>query len=130
MYDSLVLSNSIELLDGGVASTHPMCPGAIFQLQPGADPGAPQPTTDFVAGLLLDGERPFGRRASNRLIKLPVWITAPNRQIHAAAREYLQFVGDFIGVPIAVIGVGPSRNQVIWTQASEGMTGAAAATAS
>jgi adenylosuccinate synthase len=47
-----------------------------------------------------------------------------------AAREYLQFVGDFIGVPIAVIGVGPSRDQVIWTQASEGMTGAAAATAS
>ncbi len=94
MFDSLVLGNSIELLDGGVASVNPLCPGAIFRLQPGADPGAPQPTTDFVAGLLLDGERPFGRRASNRTIKLPVWIQAPNRQILAAAREYLQQVVD------------------------------------
>jgi adenylosuccinate synthase len=47
-----------------------------------------------------------------------------------AAREYLQFIGDFVGVPIAVIGVGPSRDQVIWTQASEGMSGTAAAAAS
>ena len=47
-----------------------------------------------------------------------------------AARDYLQFVGDFIGVPIAVIGVGPSRDQVIWTKASSGMVGAAAAAAS
>jgi adenylosuccinate synthase len=47
-----------------------------------------------------------------------------------AAREYLQFIGDFIGVPIAVIGVGPSRDQVIWTEASRGMQGAAATAAS
>jgi adenylosuccinate synthase len=47
-----------------------------------------------------------------------------------AAREYLQFIGDFIGVPIAVIGVGPSRDQVIWTEASRGMAGAAATAAS
>jgi adenylosuccinate synthase len=47
-----------------------------------------------------------------------------------AAREYLQFIGDFIGVPIAVIGVGPSRDQVIWTEASRGMAGTAAAAAS
>ncbi|HWF74096.1 MAG TPA: adenylosuccinate synthase [Solirubrobacteraceae bacterium] len=46
------------------------------------------------------------------------------------AREYLQYVSDFVGVPIAVVGVGPSRDQVIWTEASEGMSGAAAATAS
>ena len=47
-----------------------------------------------------------------------------------AAREYLQYLGEAIGVPIAVIGVGPSRDQVIWTKASQGMVGAAAATAS
>ena len=46
-----------------------------------------------------------------------------------AAREYLQFIEAFVGVPIAVIGVGPSREQVIWTGASQGMSGAAAATA-
>jgi adenylosuccinate synthase len=39
----------------------------------------------------------------------------------AAARDYLQFVSDFVGVPIALIGVGPRRDQVIWTQAGVGM---------
>lgn len=90
MFDSLVIANTIELLNNKAVSANPLCPGAIFMLQPGADPGAPQPTTSFVASLLLDGERPFGRRASNRTVKLPVWITAPNRQILAAARELLQ----------------------------------------
>jgi adenylosuccinate synthase len=47
-----------------------------------------------------------------------------------AARDYLQYISDFVGVPIAVIGVGPSRDQVIWTQASQGMAGAAATTTS
>ena len=89
-FDSLVIANSIELLGGGVTSQNPVCLGAMFRLQPGADPGAPQPTTDFVASLILDGERPFGRRASNRTIKLPVWITAPDRKTLAAAREVLQ----------------------------------------
>jgi adenylosuccinate synthase len=35
----------------------------------------------------------------------------------AAAVEYLQFVEAQIGVPIALIGVGPGREQVIWTDA-------------
>jgi len=90
MADSLVISGVIELLGGGVASADPLCAGAMFRLQPGADPGAPQPTSDFVASLILDGERPFGRRASNRTITLPVWVTAPTRQLLAAAREVLQ----------------------------------------
>jgi hypothetical protein len=89
-WDSLTIANTVECLSGGVVSTNPACAGAMFRLQPGADPGAPQPTTDFVASLLLDGERPFGRRASNRTIKLPIWITAPTRQRLAAAREVLQ----------------------------------------
>jgi adenylosuccinate synthase len=40
------------------------------------------------------------------------------------AREYLSFVSEFVGVPIALVGVGPGRDQVIWTHASEGMAGA------
>ena len=40
-----------------------------------------------------------------------------------AAREYLRFVSDFVGVPIALVGVGPGREQVIWTEASHGMAG-------
>ncbi|MEA2494535.1 MAG: adenylosuccinate synthase [Thermoleophilaceae bacterium] len=32
-----------------------------------------------------------------------------------AAREYLDYIADFTGVPVALIGVGPGREQVIWT---------------
>jgi adenylosuccinate synthase len=31
-----------------------------------------------------------------------------------AAREYLDFVADYVGVPIRLVGVGPGREQVIW----------------
>jgi adenylosuccinate synthase len=41
-----------------------------------------------------------------------------------AARDYLQFIAEFVGVPIVLVGVGPSRDQVIWTEASAGMAGA------
>jgi hypothetical protein len=96
MTDSLVLGNSIELLGGGVVSVNPLCAGASFKLRYGGDYdlGAPQPTSNFVASLILDGERPFGRRSSNRAIKLPVVITAPTRKILAAAREVLEQVVD------------------------------------
>ncbi len=35
-----------------------------------------------------------------------------------AAREYLQFISEHTGVPVALIGVGPGRDQVIWTDAA------------
>jgi adenylosuccinate synthase len=41
-----------------------------------------------------------------------------------AAREYLRFMSEFVGVPIALVGVGPAREAIIWTQASVGMAGA------
>jgi adenylosuccinate synthase len=31
------------------------------------------------------------------------------------ARDYLDFIADFIGVPIALVGVGPGREQTVWT---------------
>jgi adenylosuccinate synthase len=45
-----------------------------------------------------------------------------------AARDYLQFISDFVGVPIALIGVGPGRDQVIWTHAAGGLSGSPRAT--
>jgi adenylosuccinate synthase len=36
-----------------------------------------------------------------------------------AAREYLRFVADFVRVPIVMVGVGPGREQVIWTEAAD-----------
>jgi adenylosuccinate synthase len=33
----------------------------------------------------------------------------------SAAREYLQYIVDFVGVPVALVGVGPGADDVIWT---------------
>jgi adenylosuccinate synthase len=38
-------------------------------------------------------------------------------ELPQAARDYLAFVEDYVGVPISLIGVGPGRDQVIWTDA-------------
>ena len=37
----------------------------------------------------------------------------------AEARDYLRFVSDHAGVPIRLVGVGPGRDQVIWTGEGE-----------
>jgi adenylosuccinate synthase len=36
-----------------------------------------------------------------------------------AARDYLAYLADFVGVPIALVSVGPGRDQVIWTEAGK-----------
>jgi adenylosuccinate synthase len=38
------------------------------------------------------------------------------RDLPQAARDYLAFLSDFVGVPVALIGVGPGREQIIWTE--------------
>jgi adenylosuccinate synthase len=51
-------------------------------------------------------------------------------ELPANARDYLAYVSEWVGVPIALIGVGPGRDQVIWTQAGrESAAGQAAALA-
>src|SRR5229473_7536883 len=99
--DSLVVAGQFELAGDGVVSDHPACPGAIFRLGRAGgsldyDLGMPQPVTDLLASLALDGERPMGRRASNRTMVLPVVIVVPpsgdavaDRSLLAAARETL-----------------------------------------
>ncbi len=37
----------------------------------------------------------------------------------AAARDYLAFISDYVGVPVVLIGVGPGRDQTIWTEAAQ-----------
>jgi adenylosuccinate synthase len=64
--------------------------------------------------------------AAGEYIQMPGWTEdlsdcREESDLPTAAREYLQFVSDFVGVPIALIGVGQSRDQVIWTQAGAGM---------
>jgi adenylosuccinate synthase len=47
-----------------------------------------------------------------------------------AVRDYLAFVADFVGVPVGLVGVGPGREQVIWTAAGrESLAGRTAAVA-
>ena len=54
--------------------------------------------------------------------QLPGWdedITGcrDESELPQAARDYLAYISDFVGVPIALIGVGPGRDEVIWTEA-------------
>src|SRR5688500_8514803 len=35
------------------------------------------------------------------------------------ARDYLQFISDYVGVPIRLVGVGPARDQVVWIGEAE-----------
>jgi adenylosuccinate synthase len=40
-------------------------------------------------------------------------------ELPAAARDYLDYVADVVGVPVVLIGVGPERDQTIWTAAAQ-----------
>jgi adenylosuccinate synthase len=63
--------------------------------------------------------------------ELPGWnedITEcrSEEELPEAARNYLRYISDFVKVPVALISVGPGREQVIWTKAGEGMYGSGA----
>ena len=45
----------------------------------------------------------------------------------AAARSYVDYIADFLGIPIILAGVGPARDQVIWTADAPARFAAAAA---
>jgi adenylosuccinate synthase len=60
--------------------------------------------------------------ATGEYVELPGWSEdlselRSEEELPAAARDYLQFVADFVRVPVALIGVGPARDQIIWTAA-------------
>jgi adenylosuccinate synthase len=70
-------------------------------------------------------------KARGELTELPGW----NEDISGAraldelpenARRYLDFVSDYVGVPIAFVGVGPGRDQIIGTEVAERAMGVAA----
>lgn len=115
--DSLVIDNVIELMGGaqgvqclipelqdynGQGPTFrilapPSLNSAAFGYESSYDLNAPQPTQDVVASMLLDGERPFGDRASNRTMSLPIVIfgtQAGGMNQVLKAREYLMSVID------------------------------------
>uniref|UniRef100_UPI0035668513 adenylosuccinate synthase n=1 Tax=Paraconexibacter sp. TaxID=2949640 RepID=UPI0035668513 len=62
--------------------------------------------------------------AKARYVDLPGWtedITGcrSEDELPQAARDYLAFIAEETGVPIAQISVGPGRDQVIWTEIGE-----------
>jgi adenylosuccinate synthase len=65
------------------------------------------------------------------LIELPGWhenISGCRSvdELPATAQAYLDFISDFLGIPIVMIGVGPGREEMIWTSAAERVRPAAA----
>ncbi len=67
--------------------------------------------------------------ASGTYEELPGWTEdlrecRAYEDLPAAARDYLAFVSDFVRVPIALVGVGPGGDEVIWTAAGAEMAGA------
>lgn len=40
-------------------------------------------------------------------------------ELPKTARDYLEYVSDFVGVPVKLIGVGPGREQVIWADGAQ-----------
>jgi adenylosuccinate synthase len=100
-----------------------------------------------------DGLHALPRRGGRRLRRLPLPPVGPpprtgeyteleawsedigecrsEEDLPQAARDYLAYIADFIGVPVALIGVGPGREQTIWTAAgAETLVGRAASLAS
>jgi adenylosuccinate synthase len=65
------------------------------------------------------------------LVELPGWeedITGCRsiEELPANAQSYLEYVSDFLGIPIVMVGVGPARDEMIWTGAAETLRPAAA----
>jgi adenylosuccinate synthase len=66
--------------------------------------------------------------AAGEYEELPGWTEdisecRDESELPSTARDYLRYISDFVGVPIALIGVGPGRDQVIWTPAGAAMAG-------
>ncbi len=60
--------------------------------------------------------------ATGEYVELPGWSedigdVRSEAELPENARAYLAFVEEFIGVPVVMIGVGPGREQTVWTAA-------------
>jgi adenylosuccinate synthase len=58
---------------------------------------------------------------SAKLTELPGWSEDLGdcrkfSDLPETAQEYLRFIAEHVGAPIALVGVGPGREQVIWTE--------------
>jgi adenylosuccinate synthase len=63
-------------------------------------------------------------KVTGDLVELPGWHEDVRgarslQELPANARAYLDYVSDFLGIPTVMIGVGPGRDEMIWTGAAE-----------
>ena len=58
------------------------------------------------------GRRPSTRSCPASTPTSPAAATRPT--CRPQARAYLDYIADFVGVPIRLVGVGPGRDQVVW----------------
>ncbi|MGE5636793.1 MAG: adenylosuccinate synthase [Nocardioidaceae bacterium] len=70
-------------------------------------------------------------KARGELVELPGWSeeisgARSTEELPRNAQAYLDFVSDFVGIPIVMVGVGPGREEMIWTGAAERVRPAAA----
>jgi adenylosuccinate synthase len=70
-------------------------------------------------------------KSKGELVELPGWhedVTGARSidELPRNAQAYLDFVSDSLGIPIVMVGVGPGRDEMIWTGAAERMRPAAA----
>ena len=70
-------------------------------------------------------------KSRGELVDLPGWeedITGCRSidELPRNAQDYLEFMSEFLGIPIVMVGVGPARDEMIWTGAAERVRPAAA----
>ena len=70
-------------------------------------------------------------KARGEYDSLPGWdedITGARsyEELPANARAYLDYISDYLEIPIVMVGVGPAREEIIWTGAAELLRPAAA----
>jgi adenylosuccinate synthase len=73
-------------------------------------------------------------QARGEYVELPGWeedisMCRSEADLPQAARDYLEYITDATGVPIVLVGVGPGREQIIWTAAGQAQPPAATAAA-
>ena len=73
-------------------------------------------------------------KACGDVIELPGWRENISgcrslEELPANAQAYLDYISDFLDIPIVMVGVGPGRDQMIWTGAAERVRAAALQTA-
>ncbi len=70
-------------------------------------------------------------KSRGELVDLPGWeedISGCRSidELPRNAQDYLEFMSEFLGIPIVMVGVGPARDEMIWTGAAERVRPAAA----